>query len=617
MLVFIICGCIPGNPAQLQPSPEILSATPFADQKPVEILNQAIYQQILANDYTTIASIQGAEHISPLNRKTISDVLGVITVKRADGFYMQSPFPDDNPKTSEGIFVFLKKPPQYEIGDWVFVSGKVSEFYPGGIETGNLPITEIDNPRVIRISANNLLPAATAMGENSYKNPTEIIDDDQKRTFDMEDGLDFYESLESMLVQVNDAIVIGPSSSYNEFVVLANGGQDATGVNPRGGITISESDFNPERIMVDDGLSALPQVNVGDSFTSPIVGILDYSFGNYKIQVTNKIEVKPGNLPPDLASELLDGEVAIASMNVENLSAANRSERFSRLAEIIIQNLKSPDIIALQEVQDDNGALDDKETSARATYQKITEAILKNGGPQYEYVEIAPERNKDGGQPGGNIRVSFLYRTDRGVSFVKSEEGGINLPAEFLEETGEIHLRFNPARVDPLNYVFVDSRKSLVAEFMYNGEKIFIINNHWVSKGGDTPLFGSSQPPLLLSENQRLGQARSIAEFVNSALMLEQNIHMIVLGDLNDFYFSRPVRELEKTGMINLFFNLPIEERYTYNYEGNAQNLDNVLVSPHLNMLIKQVEVIHINSEYAYGQRFSDHDPIRFVLNLR
>ncbi len=267
-------------------------------------------------------------------------------------------------------------------------------------------------------------------------------------------------------------------------------------------------------------------------------------------------------------------------------------------------------------MQDNNGALDDKETRANLTLGKISEFIKKAGGPTYQFFDVPPERNKDGGQPGGNIRVAFLFRTDHGLSYTGLSSGSVNELARFEIANGVLQLASNPARVDPLNYVFVDSRKSLAAEFMYNGQRIFIINNHWNSKGGDTPLFGSSQPPVLVSENQRIGQARSIAKFVDQGIKLDKNINLVVLGDLNDFYFSKPVQELEKVGMINLFFNLPIEERYTYNYEGNSQNLDNVLVSPHLNMHIKQFEVIHINSEYSYLNRFSDHDPIRFVIQF-
>ena len=53
----------------------------------------------------------------------------------------------------------------------------------------------------------------------------------------------------------------------------------------------------------------------------------------------------------------------------------------------------------------------------------LTAAILKAGGPAYSLVQIDPVNNADGGQPGGNIRVAFLFRTDKPVKFVDRPGG--------------------------------------------------------------------------------------------------------------------------------------------------------------------------------------------------
>src|SRR5215213_10285252 len=52
-----------------------------------------------------IREIQGAGHISPVANTVVSGVTGVVTAKRAGGFFMQDASPDDDPRTSEGIFV--------------------------------------------------------------------------------------------------------------------------------------------------------------------------------------------------------------------------------------------------------------------------------------------------------------------------------------------------------------------------------------------------------------------------------------------------------------------------------------------------------------------------------
>ena len=91
---------------------------------------------------------------------------------------------------------------------------------------------------------------------------------------------------------------------------------------------------------------------------------------------------------------------------------------------------------------------------------------------------------------------------------------------------------------------------------------------------------------------------------------------IVLLGDLNDYYFSTPVEAIKNTGMIDLFNNLPETERYTYNYDGNSQNLDNLLISPALFEYFGEFDIIHINSEFPYLERFSDHDPILVSINL-
>lgn len=51
---------------------------------------------------------------------------------------------------------------------------------------------------------------------------------------------------------------------------------------------IRENDYNPERIIMDDLLTILPDFDTGDQFTEPLLGVLDYNFGNYKLQVTRR-----------------------------------------------------------------------------------------------------------------------------------------------------------------------------------------------------------------------------------------------------------------------------------------------------------------------------------------
>ena len=565
----------------------------------------------------SIHTIQGEGHISPENNKSVNNVHGVVTAVRADGFYMQDPDPDQNIKTSEGIFVFTESTPRTNIGDEVLVSGLVDEYYPGGIASGNLSITEIKNPRVEKLAEGVSLPAAVVIGRGGRIPPSMVIQENNE-IFDPEiNGLDFFESMESMLVQVNNAVVVGPTNSYKETVILADNGQDAGIRTPRGGIILRQDDFNPERIILDDLMTVMPELNVGDTFSQPLVGVLDYSFGNFKLQLTRRPTFASGHLERESAPEPQSDALSIASMNMQNLDPGDDTARFAGFARLIVENLKSPDILALDEIQDNNGATDDNITDASETYLSLIKAIQLAGGPIYDFRDIPPERNQDGGEPGGNIRVGFIFRTDRGIQFLDRGQSGPSASAIIKIGSSGVEINPNPGRISPKNPAFINSRKPIVGEFLVKGQKIFLIGAHLVSKGSDSPLFGRYQPPVLSSEKQRLQQAVIIQEFISNLLDVDGSARILVLGDLNDFQFSDSVKAMEGVYMKNLVLTLPENQQYSYVYDGNSQVLDQMLASPTLADEVSYYDAVHVNAEFAYNHRLSDHDPIlaRFILH--
>ena len=213
-----------------------------------------------------IHEIQGAEHLSPFGGKTADAVPGVVTAVRNNGFWMQDASPDADPATSEGIFVFTGTAPTVAAGAAVTVSGLVAEFRPGGATTDNLTTTELERVTVSPAGAGAAI-APTVVGDGGRVPPASVIEDDAVGSvetsgiFDSsDDGIDFYESLEGMLLQVNDAVVVGPSNSRGEVFVVGDEGANAGVRTNRGGVVISPGDFNPERIQLDDVLAPTPVV---------------------------------------------------------------------------------------------------------------------------------------------------------------------------------------------------------------------------------------------------------------------------------------------------------------------------------------------------------------------
>ena len=570
-----------------------------------------------------ISEIQGAEHISPLKNRPVYNVHGIVTAIRADGFYLQDPNPDDDPATSDGIFVYKGMVPGIKVGDEVLVNAVVEEFNAGGIGSTYLTITQLENPYIEVISNENDLPEPVILGEGGRIPPSQVIEDDangsvsKSDVFDPEnDGLDFFESLEGMRVQVNDAVAVSGTSKYKEIAVVGDNGTHAGVMTPRGGLVIQADDFNPERIILDDGMRQIPFVTTGDKADGPIVGVMDYTYGNYKLQATQSVSFSSVGLEPEGPVEPVgEGQIRIADYNILNMSSKDL-DRAEYLADQIVNQMASPDIIGFQEIQDEDGSTSTQSLSADGTYQIIIDAILAAGGPEYGFVDIDPELNRDGGVPGGNIRVGFIYRLDRGISLVEGPEGDATTATEVLNMDGALALSLNPGRIDPTNAAFGDSRKPLVVTFDVNGEILYLINNHFNSKGGDSSLFGDEQPPVLESEIQRLLQAQVVHDFVAEMLAVDPEANIVVMGDLNDFQFSAPVQLLQRDILTNLVDTLPVEERYSYIYEGNSQILDQMLVSQNLFGKLVEYDILHLNSEFDYQNRFSDHDPVLAVFDL-
>ncbi|MGB8686386.1 MAG: hypothetical protein WCD53_03475 [Microcoleus sp.] len=138
------------------------------------------------------------------------------------------------------------------------------------------------------------------------------------------------------------------------------------------------------------------------------------------------------------------------------------------------------------------------------------------------------------------VRVGFLFNPNR-VTFV-DRPGGTSTTATTINTVSSApQLSASPGRIDPTNAAFNTSRKPLVGEFQFNGQPVFVIANHFNSKGGDEPLYGPNQPPVLTSETQRRQQAQIVNNFVDRILAVDANANVIVAGDFNDFQLSEPL----------------------------------------------------------------------------
>jgi predicted extracellular nuclease len=574
-----------------------------------------------------IHDIQGTSWVSPRAGDAVTNVPGIVTGVRTGssrGFWMQDPNPDSDPATSEGIFIFTGSAPAVHTGDSVLVSGKVSDFYPLSSgettsSTSNLSTTEIgSSPSVITVSSGNALPDPIVLGPGNV--PSAYAPDLGGANIEgtpitpNRSVLDFYESIEGMRAEADDARVVGPSNTFGEQFVTVKPDEGAT---YRGGTELLGENQVPSgrlEIVTPDGSDL--GLNVGDVLQGATVGPIDWSnFGGYELVAQTLGDIEQNGLAPVTATPGTAQQLSIATYNVENLSPSDPDAKFRTLGAGIVTELASPDIVALEEIQDNSGAADDGTVAADQTLGKLIGAIGAAGGPHYSYREIDPVNDQDGGQPGGNIRVAFLFNPNR-VTFVDAGSAGVNRSTTGTQVVRHLlvpGLTLSPGRIDPTNPVWTASRKPLVGQFRFHGKPVFVIANHWDSKLGDQNADGRFQYPAQSSQVQRAGQAQVVHDFVQRLLDVSPLADVVVLGDLNDYQFSAPLLAL-RTGtadgsgkpiLTDLITTLPVNQQYTYVFDGVSEVLDHILVSPAVKRFTYQV--VHVNAEYS--TQVSDHDP--------
>ena len=172
--------------------------------------------------------------------------------------------------------------------------------------------------------------------------------------------------------------------------------------------------------------------------------------------------------------------------------------------------------------------------------------------------------------------------------------------------------------------MFNFSRKPLAAEFSYRGKPLFIVGNHFASKGGDDPIFGRFQEPRRSSELQRRGSATNGDPVRGQAGVVNNFVRQILAIDsaralscsATSTTSSSPRRSRCSSAapiakgleLVDLWHFVPQDERYSYVFQGNGQVLDHILASPALLYEGRpDLDAVHINAEFA--DQASDHDP--------
>jgi hypothetical protein len=504
--------------------------------------------------------------------------------------------------------------------------------------------------------------------------------DDAGDTFDAATyGLSFWETVEGMLVTIPDMVVadgfVETSGGQPYFQAYSTVHADPDQINSRGGYTVAgdpplsppdtadaedtvlrggrhlhDGDVNPDIIEVDfsgfamNAPAGLTQsLSMGDKL-GDVTGIVEFDFTDRKLFVTSIDPAQFVDTQPGQETTTLGGDsraLTIATFNVENLDPADGAERFAALANAIANNLNAPDIISIEEIQDNNGATNDGTTDASATWQMLVDALnAAVPGARYSWVDQPPANNAEGGQGGGNIRVGFLYNTARVQLGDLPADATIEARRQFTDRIGDgvrdagdrIAYSDNMLGAEINAADWTNTRLSLLGQFTFNGNSVFVTANHFTAKGGSGDFWQFNQnlevgQPANAGFDRRVGQANDVYSMLNLIKTAAPNAGVVAGGDFNDFYFYRPLEVL--TGYVlpdgtarsggvrfdNLTLTLPEGERYTYTFDGRSQAIDHVIADQRLSA-VATYDVVHLNTGYNLlgteanaDQSLSDHDP--------
>ncbi len=627
-----------------------------SDYNPVKdkLSRSIVSKKVLGNKgELTISKIQGDSFLSPIYGYQVT-TSGIVTAigereeyPKGTEFLIQSPSKDEDPKTSEALKVYLynKLDSDLKIGDFISVTGIVYEPLSGS----GLSSTEIREVKDISILESGLeLPKAAFLTKSEIKIPNQQISKFQgnlndKRSLDLNDTIDFFESIEHMRVKISKPRVLGfrggredliapdgkiGQKNYVSLYVRVDADTDFDGLTSNGGLILDEDthNHNPEVLHISTGsfsrgIDTKRFYKVGDILDGEIEGVFTYSQnlfgdGEYVLMTPTKQDILSDSSPAkenatpleERAKTTLKGDadsLTISTYNIENLGG-NQDARIKNLAISIKSNLRCPDIVNLVEIQDNNSDDFSGTTEADLTLKKIIDN-LSSCGFKYAPINIDPVAFAEGGQPGGSIRVAMIYNKDK----LKFNYKKIPNALEETVVTLDGSLSYNPGRVFPNDKAFSNSRRSIVSEFEFKGKKIFIIGNHFNSKLGDRSLYGALQPFSSGSETRRIRIAAKINQFVRTIEKRSPGAGVVVLGDFNANIKETSMSVLKGNSLINLiederFVNK--RDRYTTNHNGTSQALDYIFSNKSMHANGYELEVLNINSDFM--GRISDHDPL-------
>ncbi len=562
--------------------------------------------------YIPIYQLQGNGLVSPYYQKWV-DTYGLVTGVLQDGFYLQDPLGDNDPTTSDGIFVYTYKAPTVTLGQCIEVTrAYVDEFYE------KTELSRLKSVRPVNFCPQPAVePVAIGLARLG-KAPAES-----------------FEAVEGMVVEVSDlrGTVQGATKHFEggevEVALLPTGlepylaGQRVFQTDTPAmyglmyltnllGATLPEAAWGATvQVGTPYPISSTP-VQSTEAITEAITetlratAIIDYNFGKYQLHLFpgTPVTATHNNLLAETGMAASPSDFTICNFNVYGLGRGSAQfpdpriydQQLGKRTRAIAETLQGCTVVGLQE------------TGTPADVENLAALLRDAYSLDYVATALAGPGTQNSEFP---LTNSLLTRWER-VQVLASA-----IPQGCSPQDYEVPVV--PGDCPAGSYALFD-RPPLVVDLLITGTwevalPLTVIVNHWKSKAGDEAV----------NAVRRTEQARHVASLVQQKLDADPTANIIVLGDLNDYYESIPIETLRMgvtPPLLHLYSYLPASDRYTYVFNGASQVLDHILVTPSLAPMVAMVDAIHSNADFAAAdqndlrrlQRASDHDPVQLRL---
>jgi predicted extracellular nuclease len=606
----------------------------------------------------TISQIQGSGNASPVSGSVTTT--GIVTGVKSNGFFLQMLDPGDaNPSTSDGVFVFTSAAPPAgaAVGNSVCVTGTVAEFVPAS-DPGTPSLTELTSPTVSVISTGNSLPSFHTITAAE----TQVND------------VNNLEKFEGMRVHVDSLTASAPtggnideinarSTSFGDFYGVITGVARPfrePGIEvpypvptpyPSGAAPASVPifDANPERIRVNSlGLVGSVDLQVAsNAVVTGITGPLDYGFRTYTIDtdppsvtatplMTGGVTLTP--VPAPTARELTIGsfnmqrffdttddptvsDAVLCSPGDPRPACTNPGAFQDRLnkASLTIRNvMNSPDVIGIEEMEN------------LTTLQAVATKINTDAGPGTNYTAYLVEGNDPGG-----IDVGFLVKTQANsqTRITVNSATQYNKTEQWVDPSDGATKNLNDRPPLVLRASIVQPSGATLS--------FSVVVNHLRSLGSVT----LSTNPGAHTRVKRNLEAASLARLINEMQnggpngirMAPFDDNIVSVGDYNSFQFNdgyddvmgvvkgtpapasqvvESSADLNNPDMTDLIDTLPVDQKYSYTFGGNAQALDHTIANPNMMARFSRFAYARMDADFPDSlrndpnrpERSSDHD---------